>query len=748
MSRRRRNPYRWDVVDPELFHGRRALADELVAGLTEGRSYGLAGGRRMGKTTLLRRIEADLLAEDARAREAGLAVIPVYLDVHSLPALRDADGVFDALIESVAAALPERADLGPRGPRHPAARALAEHIAGASEFRPQVIVLFDEIKPVVDAEWGGAFLSNWRSFLHNEPTLSPYLSAVFSGHTALDALHHDAGSPLVNVLTWRGLRLFDAEATTALAREPSGLELDGAFRERLHEETGGHPFLIQLVMHHVVEGYRAATQGGDGEAPDSLGNILATALQQAGEEQHRQLARWWERLDDAARALYDEAQRRRGPVGRGGPAELSDPVRWGRAAELLATTGIARLAADGASVSAAGDLFARWHGANVAGADEDDSGSTRRVPPGPSHVPDASTVSLPPETDDTRTRMLDRAVERLGIACLKGEVRRDPDLLAHIEADDGLLRRIRVACARGGRCLGRYILLEEIGRGGMGRVFRGFDARLRRTVAIKLILESRWAEDEDRTRFLREARLTARFRHPGIVTVHDVGEHDPGDGGPAHVYLVMDFIPGESFQKLIEREGRLEPKEAAETIAAIARALHHAHEEGALHRDVKPQNVLLDDDGGVHLCDFGLARDLDGNDDITKSDVVVGTPAYLAPEQVKARKDLQGPPTDIWALGVILYRAVTGRLPFEGESTMTILNAICRDDPVPPVRLEPWIPDDLDAIVMRCLEKEPNRRYRRAATLARDLEQFAKESPPQWPGSTRDESDDDGDRDD
>ncbi len=270
------------------------------------------------------------------------------------------------------------------------------------------------------------------------------------------------------------------------------------------------------------------------------------------------------------------------------------------------------------------------------------------------------------------------------------------------------------------RRLGRYVLVGELGRGGMGSVHRGWDPQLRRDVAIKRIHEtgSESGAEALARRFLQEARAAARLRHEGIVAVHEVGTDEEG-----RPYLVMDLVEGETLADLADRE-RLAPRRAATIVRDLARALDHAHGEGVVHRDVKPQNVLIDGQGRPRLVDFGLARLLDGKTNLTRTGQMIGTPHYVSPEQARGRHDEVGPRSDVWALGAVLYWGITGRTPFTGENILEVLKKVFLHDPDPPRSLDPAIHPDLETVALRCLEKDPDRRYDSAAELAAELDRF------------------------
>ncbi len=271
--------------------------------------------------------------------------------------------------------------------------------------------------------------------------------------------------------------------------------------------------------------------------------------------------------------------------------------------------------------------------------------------------------------------------------------------------------------AGAGQTLGRYVLDVELGRGGMGVVYRGFDPALQRPVAIKMILRDE-TDGRGLERFVREARAAARLRHPAIIAVHEVGQ-DPA-GRP---FIVMDYVEGRTLDAIVESDGPLAPRRAATLIEAIAAALAHAHDHGIIHRDVKPQNVIVDAGDRAHLTDFGLARRLDADATLTREGQFLGTPQYAAPEQARGSAQT-GTPADVWGLGAVLYHALTAKAPFPGDSVIAIVKAVQTDDPTPPRQLVPELHADLETIVLRCLEKEPERRFSSAAELADDLGRF------------------------
>jgi serine/threonine-protein kinase len=267
-----------------------------------------------------------------------------------------------------------------------------------------------------------------------------------------------------------------------------------------------------------------------------------------------------------------------------------------------------------------------------------------------------------------------------------------------------------------GRRLGDYEVLAELGRGGMGVVFKAHQVRLRRTVALKMILSGVMAGDGDLQRFKTEAEATASLRHPHIVGVHEVGEID---GRP---YFTMDFIDGVSLAQRL-RDGPLPGQTAARYLVAIARAIQHAHDHRILHRDLKPSNILLDAADQPHVTDFGLAKRLDHASLHTQTGAILGTPGYMAPEQAGAVKELT-PAVDVYGLGALLYELLTGRPPFRAESPMDTLLQVLESPPAPPRLLNPKVDRDLETICLKCLEKVPQHRYASAAALAADLERY------------------------
>src|SRR6266540_728912 len=269
---------------------------------------------------------------------------------------------------------------------------------------------------------------------------------------------------------------------------------------------------------------------------------------------------------------------------------------------------------------------------------------------------------------------------------------------------------------------GDYELLEEIGRGGQGVVYRARQKSLNRTVALKVIGLGQWAAQAHLKRFRREAEAAANLDHPCIVPIYDVGERE------GSCYFSMKFIDGGQLDEVTKRQP-ISIRNAAGLIAKLARTVHYAHEHGILHRDIKPGNILLDAKGGAHLTDFGLARLLETKSTVTHTMDVLGTPSYMAPEQASGHNEQLTSATDVYGLGAVFYQLLTGHPPFAGGTTYETVRLVLETEPRQPRLWNPKIDRELSTICLKCLEKDPRRRYSSALALAEDLEHWLKHEP-------------------
>jgi len=262
-----------------------------------------------------------------------------------------------------------------------------------------------------------------------------------------------------------------------------------------------------------------------------------------------------------------------------------------------------------------------------------------------------------------------------------------------------------------------YELLGEIGRGGMGVVYKARQKELDRIVAIKMILASHLASAEHVRRFRDEARAAAGVRHSHIVHIHEVGQCH------GQHYFTMEYVEGASLAQRLG-QGPLDPQTAARLVAKVAQAVHHLHQHGIVHRDLKPSNILLDADGEPYVTDFGLAKFFAEGSNVTATGVIAGTPCYMAPEQAAGRSGQVGPASDVYSLGAILYESLTGRPPFFRESPLDTLLEVLGSEPPPPRQLNRSIPRELERICLKCLARWPADRYPSAAALAEDLDRY------------------------
>lgn len=273
-----------------------------------------------------------------------------------------------------------------------------------------------------------------------------------------------------------------------------------------------------------------------------------------------------------------------------------------------------------------------------------------------------------------------------------------------------------------GRVFGNYDVLGQIGQGGMGVVYLARQRGLGRVVALKLLLAGSRATETEIKRFHNEAKAAATLKHPNVVAIHEVGEHD------CQHYFSMDYIEGQSLAELIHRTP-LPAARAARYVKIIAEAVHYAHGQGVLHRDLKPHNVLIDAQDEPRITDFGLARQIDVDSDLTISGAVIGTPSYMPPEQAAGQRQQIGRTSDVYSLGAILYDLLTGRPPFRADTPVETLRQVIDTEPAPLRLVNRKVPRDLETICLKCLAKTPAERYPSAQELADDLGRFLRDEP-------------------
>ena len=267
-----------------------------------------------------------------------------------------------------------------------------------------------------------------------------------------------------------------------------------------------------------------------------------------------------------------------------------------------------------------------------------------------------------------------------------------------------------------------YEIRALLGHGGMGVVYKAHHLKLNRDVALKMLLSGAYARPQERARFIREAEAIAGLQHANIVPVYDVGELD------GHPYFTMEFLEGGSLARQLAA-GPQSARSSAQLVGILAAAVAFAHEHGVVHRDLKPANILLSADGAPKIADFGLARRLDLSEDLTMSGAKLGTPSYMAPEQAAGTTGAVGPPVDIYALGAILYEMLTGRPPFRAETSAETERQVINEEPARPSKLNASVPRDLENICLKCLHKDPQRRYGSALDLGADLQRFLEGKP-------------------
>ena len=267
---------------------------------------------------------------------------------------------------------------------------------------------------------------------------------------------------------------------------------------------------------------------------------------------------------------------------------------------------------------------------------------------------------------------------------------------------------------------GRYQIIEELGKGGMGRVYKVLDTRIKEKIALKLIRRDLCPDKETVERFSNELKFARKIRHKNVCQMFDLGEAEG-----TH-YITMEYVPGEDLKNMIRMSGQLGTATAIAVARQVSEGLEEAHKLGVVHRDLKPQNIMIDRDGKARIMDFGIARSLEGQG-ITRAGTIIGTPEYMSPEQVEGREVDQR--SDIYSLGVILYEMLTGRVPFEGDTPFTVGVKIRSETPRDPKEFNPQVPPDLSRLVLKCLEKDRQARYQDASEVHEELEKIERGIP-------------------
>lgn len=353
-------------------------------------------------------------------------------------------------------------------------------------------------------------------------------------------------------------------------------------------------------------------------------------------------------------------------------------------------------------------------------------------------APPPTNVLTPPATDPVLELLVEWEERRAQGESVSAEQLCPNDLRLQQELRDRIARREKLLAALelspdGDNCfagrapgalpqLDGYEILELIGQGGMGVVYKARQLGLNRIVAVKMILSGVNASPQELARFRSEAEAVARLAHPNIVQIYEIGEQNDCP------YLTLEYVPGGSLAQQLDGTP-LPPRRAADLVLALAKGIQHAHERGIVHRDLKPGNVLIHADGTPAIADFGLAKRAEGNLAHTITGAIIGSPSYMAPEQAAGNSAEIGPATDVYALGVMLYEMLTGQPPFKGDSVLETIQQVREQDPLPPRLAQPKIPRDLETICLKCLEKKPANRYANAAALALDLQAFLHGEP-------------------